>query len=151
MIPTEYRYVSFAHGLDNLTGSQLESLLLLVGQKYCIRISKGWNVDKEEYGIIFLIKDADYQKLEVADKINLDRWKKWYERAIDDFGVDATVIAPHHVVLCFDSCYPFCTSLYACAIRSHAISKYCCSRSMPINRRLCRAQATAVLPLGVFS
>ena len=89
-------YISLACDLDDLSDSQLESLFSLVDPKHWnwIRVSKDWSADKKKYNIIFLINDTDYQNLNTADRIDLDRWKKCFERAIDDSGVDARFVAP---------------------------------------------------------
>jgi len=88
------QHFSFACDLENLTESQLESLLLLVNQKYKIRICENWDADQKAHGVIFLIRDTDYKNLDAADRVELDRMKERYKQAKESFTFDATIIAP---------------------------------------------------------
>jgi len=94
-------YVSLAYDLGDLTDSQLQSLLSLVGQTYKIRISEDWNTDQKEYGIVFLVKYPDSKNLGVMDEIiqkrkrsDLKTMVERYEQAIEDSGFDTMVLFP---------------------------------------------------------
>ena len=87
-------YVSYACDLENLTGSQLKSLLSLVGQKYRIRVSDGWNADRKVLDIILLIEDSVCENLDPEGRIYLDRMMDEYKKAIKNSGIDPTIIAP---------------------------------------------------------
>ena len=94
------RYVSLAYDLGDLTDSQLQSLLSLVGQKY--KIHHGyWSADQKKHGVIFLVKYHDAQNLGVVARIEqqrvrltLEQMQDRYERAIEDSRFDAKRLAP---------------------------------------------------------
>jgi len=88
------RYISLACNLCDLTDPQLTELITRVSKKHAIGISEDWNTDKKKCDKIFLIRDSDYKNLDDVDKIELERMKKYYERAKDNFDFDARFIAP---------------------------------------------------------
>jgi hypothetical protein len=96
-----YEYFDFACDLGNLTNPQLKELIArVVAKEFLIFVSEDWNADKKKHGCIFLIRDSDYKKLDVADRIELDRMKDRYEQALKDSVIDRMILAP--LAYCID-------------------------------------------------
>jgi len=94
-------HVSLAYDLGELTDSQLESILSLVGQHHTIRISEDWNTDQKERGTLFLVRVSDSKCLGVMEGIeqkrksdNLIKMQDRYKQAVDDSGFDKLALLP---------------------------------------------------------